>query len=116
MPRQTNKKSIIFPDGFKFGIDTGDGFEDVGILAGVQLAPSTGMTSPLMPETTSNFWTMQKIPRSLWLQCDMELESSVINKLMLDSLKRRMLFHRHRNRPEFAGTLNTLPLIVHLYD
>lgn len=34
MPRQTNEKSIIFPDGFKFGIDTGDGFEDVGILAG----------------------------------------------------------------------------------
>ena len=34
MPRQTNKKSIIFPDGFKFGIDTGDGFEDVGLLSG----------------------------------------------------------------------------------
>jgi hypothetical protein len=34
MPRQTNQKSIIFPDGFKFGVDTGDGFEDVGILSG----------------------------------------------------------------------------------
>jgi len=34
MPRQTAEKQIIFPDGFKFGIDTGDGFEDVGLLAG----------------------------------------------------------------------------------
>lgn len=34
MPRQTAEKSIIFPDGFKFSIDTGDGFEDVGLLSG----------------------------------------------------------------------------------
>jgi hypothetical protein len=34
MPRQTAEKQIIFPDGFKFGIDTGYGFEDVGLLAG----------------------------------------------------------------------------------
>ena len=34
MPRQTAEKQIIFPDGFKFSIDTGDGFEDVGLLSG----------------------------------------------------------------------------------
>ena len=34
MPRQTAAKQIIFPDGFKFSIDTGDGFEDVGLLSG----------------------------------------------------------------------------------
>jgi len=34
MPRQTSEKRIQFPDGFKLGIDTGDGFEDVGVLAG----------------------------------------------------------------------------------
>ena len=34
MPRQTNEKRIQFPDGFKLGIDSGDGFEDVGVLAG----------------------------------------------------------------------------------
>lgn len=34
MPRQTNEKSIQIPDGFQFAIDSGKGFEDVGILAG----------------------------------------------------------------------------------
>jgi len=34
MPRQTNEKRIRFPDGFKMGIDSGNGFEDVGVLAG----------------------------------------------------------------------------------
>lgn len=36
MPRQTSKApmQIIMPDGFKFCIDTGQGFEDVGVLAG----------------------------------------------------------------------------------
>ena len=34
MPRQTSKKEIQFPDGFKLGIDNGNGFEDVGVLAG----------------------------------------------------------------------------------
>ena len=34
MPRQTNGKTIIFPDGFKMGIDAGNGYEDVGVLAG----------------------------------------------------------------------------------
>ena len=34
MPRQTAEKSIIFPDGFQFAIDVGQGFEDIGIIAG----------------------------------------------------------------------------------
>jgi len=38
MPRQTNGKSIQFPDGFKMGIDKGNGYEDVGVLSGGALA------------------------------------------------------------------------------
>ncbi len=34
MPRQTNQKSIQFPDGFNLGIDAGEGFYDMGLLAG----------------------------------------------------------------------------------
>ena len=35
MPRQTNQTSgIQFPDGFNLAIDSGDGFEDVGLLEG----------------------------------------------------------------------------------
>ncbi len=34
MPRQTDQKQIKFPDGFKFGISTGKGYSDVGVLAG----------------------------------------------------------------------------------
>ncbi len=34
MGRQTNQKEMIFPDGFQMGIDSGDGFLDVGIIAG----------------------------------------------------------------------------------
>ena len=41
MPRQTAEKQIIFPDGFKFSIDTGDGFEDVGLLSGGSTATFT---------------------------------------------------------------------------
>jgi len=33
MPRQTTKKLIKFPDGFKMGIDVGNGLEDVGLLS-----------------------------------------------------------------------------------
>ena len=34
MPRQTNQKAFLIPDGCNFAIDVGNGFEDVGILAG----------------------------------------------------------------------------------
>lgn len=34
MPRQTASKEYIFPDGFQFAVDIGDGFEDVGLVAG----------------------------------------------------------------------------------
>jgi hypothetical protein len=34
MPRQTASKQYIFPDGFQFAVDIGDGFEDVGLVAG----------------------------------------------------------------------------------
>ena len=38
MPRQTNEKNLIFPDGFKLEISTdgttGSTWEDVGVLAG----------------------------------------------------------------------------------
>jgi hypothetical protein len=34
MPRQTASKEYIFPDGFQFAVNVGDGFEDVGLVAG----------------------------------------------------------------------------------
>lgn len=34
MPRQTSSKEYIFPDGFQFAVNVGDGFEDVGLVAG----------------------------------------------------------------------------------
>jgi hypothetical protein len=34
MPRQTASKQYIFPDGFQLAVDIGDGFEDVGLVAG----------------------------------------------------------------------------------
>ena len=34
MPRQTASKEYIFPDGFQLAVDIGDGFEDVGLVAG----------------------------------------------------------------------------------
>ena len=34
MPRQTASKDYIFPDGFQFSVNVGDGFEDVGLVAG----------------------------------------------------------------------------------
>lgn len=34
MPRQTASKSYIFPDGFQLAVNVGDGFEDVGLVAG----------------------------------------------------------------------------------
>lgn len=34
MPNQTASKQYIFPDGFQFAVNIGDGFEDVGLVAG----------------------------------------------------------------------------------
>ena len=34
MPRQTASKEYIFPDGFQLAVNIGDGFEDVGLVAG----------------------------------------------------------------------------------
>lgn len=34
MPRQTASKQYIFPDGFQLAVNIGDGFEDVGLVAG----------------------------------------------------------------------------------
>lgn len=35
MPRQTNQVSkIVFPDGFAFAIDSGSGFEQIGVMSG----------------------------------------------------------------------------------
>ena len=41
MPRQTSEANIQFPDGFALAIDSGDGFEEVGALAGGATATFT---------------------------------------------------------------------------
>ena len=84
MPRQTNKKSIIFPDGFKFGIDIGDGFEDVGILAGGatctfnwdDFSLDAGNYEQLLDYAKNP--TVALAPSAIW-----NWNPSVINKLML---------------------------------
>ena len=89
MPRQTNEKSIIFPDGFKFGIDTGDGFEDVGILAGGatctfnwdDFSLDAGNYEQLLDYAKNP--TVALAPSAIW-----NWNPSVINKLMLGFTKK----------------------------
>jgi len=89
MPRQTNQKSIIFPDGFKFGIDTGDGFEDVGILAGGatctfnwdDFSLDAGNYEQLLDYAKNP--TVALAPSAIW-----NWNHSVINKLMLGFTKK----------------------------
>jgi len=106
MPRQTNEKSIIFPDGFKFGIDTGDGFEDVGILAGGatctfnwdDFSLDAGNYEQLLDYAKNP--TVALAPSAIW-----NWNPSVINKLMLGFTKKTDATSPTTGTDlEFAGT------------
>ena len=112
MPRQTNEKSIIFPDGFKFGIDTGDGFEDVGILAGGatctfnwdDFSLDAGNYEQLLDYAKNP--TVALAPSAIW-----NWNPSVINKLMLGFTKKTDATSPTTGTDiEFNGTANHFSL------
>ena len=90
MPRQTSATpmEIIFPDGFKFGIDTGDGFEDVGVLAGGATCTYNWDEYNLDGGNYENFLdytrnhTVALAPSAFW-----NFNPSIINKMMMGFTK-----------------------------